>query len=151
MPREKNKNVLDVIIIKELTRKSEWLAMYALVKQLNKDMKRKQFEALLIEMLAKGYRCIGAYQGKRLVGVMGMWVGYRFWCGKYVDIDNVVVSKGQRGKGIGAKLLRWVEKEAKRLRCEIAVLDSYTTSPSAHRFYFREGYSILGYHFTKDL
>src|SRR5690242_17632986 len=111
------------ITVRELTHKEEWLDMYALIKQLNKDMNKKQFEALLIEMLAAGYRCIGAYRKKKLVGVMGFWVGYRFWCGKYIDIDNVIVDKKLRSQGVGRQMIRWVEKEGKRLRCEIAVLD----------------------------
>lgn len=125
--------------------------MYPLVKQSNPEMTRRQFETLLGAMLNEGYRCIGAYQGKKLVGVAGFWVGWRFWCGKYIDIDNVVVGKAYRGQAIGQQMMRWVEKEGKRLKCVIAVLDSYTRSHRSHRFYFREGYVILGYHFTKDL
>lgn len=139
------------ITIKELKRKVDWLSMYPLVKQSNPEMKKREFETLLAGMLAAGYRCIGAYKADKLVGVAGFWVGYRFWCGKYIDIDNVVVDKNHRGKSVGKQLLAWLEKEGQRLKCHIAVLDSYTRSHRSHRFYFREGYVILGYHFTKDL
>jgi GNAT superfamily N-acetyltransferase len=137
--------------IRELTTQKEWLSMHALIRQLNKDLNKKQFETVLIEMLDKGYRCVGAYEENTLIGVMGFWVGYRFWCGKYIDIDNAIIDKHSRSRGIGKKLLAWIEKEGRRLSCDMAVLDSYTTSAQAHRFYFREGYCILGYHFTKHL
>jgi GNAT superfamily N-acetyltransferase len=137
--------------IRELKGKAEFQSMFPLIKTLNKDMSKARFNALLKEMLPLGYRCVGAYEGTKLVGLCGFWVGYRFWCVKYIDLDNVVVDPTIRSKGIGRKMVAWVEKEGKKLGCSIAGLDSYTTAYSAHRFYFREGYSILGYHFTKRL
>jgi GNAT superfamily N-acetyltransferase len=137
--------------LREIKTPAEWKAIFTLVKQQNKDMTRKEFETLLAEMRKQGYRCVGAYAQGALVGIMGFWIGYRFWCHKYIDIDNVVVEKSLRSRGIGRKMLAWVEKEAKRQNCAMAVLDSYTTGHNAHRFYFREGYCILGYHFTKHL
>lgn len=137
--------------IRELLHKEEWLAMYPLIKQLNPDLRKKEFVALLSDMLATGYRCVGAYEDGRLAGVMGFWVGTRFWCRKYIDIDNVVVDEKDRGRGIGKKLLAWIEQEGARIGCAMAVLDSYTTAHPAHRFYLREGYCILGYHIIKRL
>lgn len=139
------------VAVRELKTKEEWLAMYGLIRQSNRKMSRRQFENLLIEMLAHGYRCAGAYSGGKLVGVAGFWIGYRFWCRKYIDVDNVVVDEKLRGKGIGRKLMRWIEKEGRRLNCESAHLDCYTSLSASHRFYFREGYTIIGYHFIKDL
>lgn len=139
------------ITIAELKTPESWQSMFALVKHQNKEITRKMFNALLLEMRARGYRCIGAYEAGALVGIMGFWVAYRFWCHKYIDIDNVVVHPTKRNRGIGKKMLDWVEREGKRQNCDMAVLDSYTTAHKAHRFYMREGYEILGYHFTKHL
>jgi GNAT superfamily N-acetyltransferase len=146
MPR----NTAASLSIRELS-PGDMPAMYSLIKQANPKITRTRFESLLSDMRKAGYRCAGAYKGKTLVGVAGFWVGYRFWCGKYIDVDNVVVAKSYQGSGIGTKLMAWVEKEGKRLKCDISVLDSYTIAHPAHRFYFRQGYVILGYHFTKEL
>jgi len=145
------KITLSSVTIRELTTKSHWHALYPLITQLNKELSRKQFDALLSGMLESGYRCVGAWQGKNLIGACGFWVGYRFWCGKYLALDNVVVDQAIRSRGIGKKMVAYVEKEATKLKCDLVELDSYTTAYSAHRFYFREGYCILGYHFTKKL
>lgn len=139
------------ILIREITAQEEWVAMYALIKQQNKDMTRKDYNSLLKEMRARGYRALGAFDGAKLVGVMGFWVSYRFWCQKYIDIDNVIVDQSHRNRGIGKKLLTRIEKEGKRQNCDMAMLDSYVTAHQAHRFYYREGYVALGYHFTKHL
>jgi len=139
------------ITIRELKTTPQWQSMFALVKLQNEDITPKQFEKFLGEMRERGYRCVGAYHGRTIVGIMGFWVSYRFWCHKYIDIDNVIVKEGKRSLGIGKKMLAWVEREGKRQKCHMAMLDSYTTSHDAHRFYFREGYCILGYHFTKHL
>lgn len=139
------------IIVRELKTKQEIYSIYPLIKHLNKDMTQKTFKTLLEEMLPRGYRCIGAYQGKKLVGVTGFWVGYRFWCYKFIDLDNVVVDPKARSKGVGKKMTDWVAAEGKRLKCKITGLDTYVTSYGSHRFYLREGYNILGYHLVKKL
>lgn len=139
------------IVVRELSTAAHWRAAYPLLLQQNADLTESDYHSLLADMREKGYRCAGAFEGPRLVGVMGFWVGHRFWCRKYIDLDNVVVHEKARSRGIGKKLLEWVEGEGRRQGCRLAVLDSYTTAHRAHRFYYREGYVALGYHFTKPL
>ncbi len=139
------------VTIRELKSAADWAALYPLIAQLNKDMPKAQFTKRLKEMRARGYRCAGVFEGKKMLGALGFWIGMRFWCGRNIDLDNAVVLGSQRSKGIGSQLVAWVEAIGKKEGCELAVLDSYTTAHKAHRFYHREGYKILGYHFTKDL
>ncbi len=139
------------LCIRELAAGRDWLAMYPLIRQLNPKLTRRQFLDLLPEMLAQGYRCIGAWKGGKLVGACGFWQGTRFWCGRFIDLDNVVVDVSCRNLGVGRKLVAWVEKEARRLKYDMVGLDSYASAHDAHRFYYREGYFILGYHFIKRL
>lgn len=139
------------VTIRELKETADWDLAFPLIRLLNKDMTRPKYKKLLAEMLPLGYRCIGAFEGKKLLGVTGFWTGTRFWCGRYIALDNVVVDKGLRSRGIGSKMVAWVEKEGKRLGYNHAELDSYVTAHDAHRFYFREGYCILGHHFTKKM
>lgn len=139
------------ITIKELTGFDEMSALYPLIRQLNPDMMKSEFNQSLKEMLAKGYRCIAAYQGTKMVGACGMWSGTRFWCGRYVEVDNVVVDKDCRSAGIGAAMMNWVEKDAKRHKCTIVTAACYTKQHAAHKFYFREKFIILGYYFVRKL
>jgi GNAT superfamily N-acetyltransferase len=140
------------IAIKEIKTVSEWRAIYPLIRQLNPDITRPRFDQLLKSIRAQGsYRCVGAYRGKKLVGTLGIWTGTRFWCGKYMEADNVVVDQKLRNAGIGRALFKWLDKEAKRLNCDIVMADSYTRNHASHRFYFRERYVILGYCFVKKV
>ncbi|TAE33271.1 MAG: GNAT family N-acetyltransferase [Alphaproteobacteria bacterium] len=138
--------------IRELTSEADFLAMLPLVQQLNPSMTLELFHDYVPQMRAQGYRCI-AYvdETNTYRGLCGFWYGTRFWCGKFIDIDNFVVDETWRSSGIGKKLLAWVEEEARRLGCQQMGLDCYTTSHEAHKFYMREGYIIRGYHFTKAL
>lgn len=135
--------------IRELATDAEFAAMYPLILQLNNDMSQATFAQRLSAMREKGYRCAGAFDGAKLVGVAGFWVGVKFWCGKYIDMDNVVVDETARGGGVGEKITQWILEEGRRLGCDKAGLDCYVTHHAAHRFYFRQGYKILGYHFVQ--
>ena len=125
--------------------------MYPLLKLTNTTLTKAEFNKLLPVMRKKGYRCLGVFHDGTLIAITGFWVGVRFWCRKYIDIDNVVVVEKWRRHNIGKRMMAWIENEGRKQRCNMAVLDCYTTFHQAHRFYHREGYSILGYHFTKDL
>lgn len=142
--------VNDSIEIRELT-KDEMALLYPLVKQLNEDMDEATFKRYLTDMLANRYRCVGAWQEGKLLGAIGFWTHTRFWAGKFFEVDNVVTDKSARNKGIGAKLSRWVDDEAKRLGCSRVMAAVYTSNIDAQRFYYRERYSILGFYFTKKL
>ena len=102
-------------------------------------------------MIGQGYQCAGAYIGERLVGICGLWVATRFYCGKYLEPDNVVVDPDYRSLGIGQSLMPWVYAYARELNCEVCELNSYVGSPRAHKFYFNEGFGVLGFHFQKRL
>lgn len=140
-----------MVEIREFTTEEELKGIYPLIQLLNPGMDRSTFEELLARMCKQGYRCIGAFVKGECVGICGFWVGYRFWCHGYIDLDNIVVKESHRSHGIGAAMMRWIEQEGKRLGCKVAVLDAYTYNYASHRLYIRDGYKILGYHFVKDL
>jgi len=115
------------------------------------SMNKEDFTLFVSEMKGTGYQCIGAYEDGKLIATVGFWIGVRFYCGKYMYVNNFVVDSNQRGKGIGSQVMEWLEEEAKRLGCKAVVLDSYVTNSAAHRFYFGKGYSISNFHFKKDM
>lgn len=135
----------------ELKTLKDFTPAYRLVKQTNPTLTKKDFESRLKKMLKQGYRCIAMIDSKEYVGVCGFWHGTKLWCGDYIDLDNVVVDEKHRNRNIGKKMVAWIENEAKTLGCNQTGLDCYVTFDQAHRFYFREGYIIKGYHFIKQL
>ena len=122
-----------------------------LVQVLNPALDEALLATRLNEMVGQGYQCAGAYDGDMLVGVCGIWVATRFYCGKYLEPDNVVVHPDYRSRGVGQALMAWVYDYARSLNCEVVELNSYVASPRAHKFYFNEGFQILGFHFQKRL
>lgn len=136
--------------IREL-KPAEMPTLYPLIKQLNPTITRRQFGIYLDAALDEGYRCFGGFQGKKMVAACGAWVMTRFWCGKFMEVDNVVVDKALRNSGLGKVLLDEVEKIAKSEGCKMMLAASYTHNTASHRFYFREKYIIRGFVFTKEI
>ena len=136
--------------IKELS-KAEMLLLLPLINQLSPDIRQKDYERMLEEMLKNGYRMIGVFDGKNCIGVSGFWIGTKLYSDKYLEADNVVIDKNYRSKGIGKLLMDWLEAEAKRKGCKMLMLDAYVENFSGHKFYYREGFIARGFHFLKKL
>jgi GNAT superfamily N-acetyltransferase len=136
------------ITLRELV-PAEIKGIYPLVALHNTGMPRREFTARLKEMMPLGYRVLAAFDGTRMIGVSGFWIGMRFWCGRLIDIDNFIVHPDYRSGGVGVQLLAWLEKKALAEKCELMVLDVYAQSFLAHRFYHRHGFAMTGYHMTK--
>lgn len=136
--------------IRELT-PAEMPQLFPLIKQLNPDINRAEFARFLKEAIQGGYRCLGAFQGKKLVGACGIWIMSRFWCGRFLEVDNLVVDQHQRNDGIGKLLMQKVERLAHAEKCRVVLAASYSYNHASHRFYLREKYIIKGFVFYKEL
>lgn len=102
------------------------------------------------------YQAFGAFaqppdDSPRLVGIASAWIATKVWCGKYLEIDNLVVASTHRASGIGSRLIESLEASARELDCNVLVLDSYTSNHPSHRLYHRLGFEIWGFHFIKPL
>lgn len=128
---------------------SEMGLMYPLMKLNKPSLNRKLFEHCLRDMLPLGYHAVAAFDGDTIIGISGFWLRTRFWCGRQLDIDNFFVHPDHRARGIGKKLVAWLEKRAIAEKCQLMVLDTYADYFLAQRFYHREGFSATGTHFTK--
>ncbi len=88
-------------------------------------------------------------------GVVRAVAGYRVTemlrTGLMLEVDDLVTDAGARSAGYGKALMDWLIAESQTLGCSVIELDSGVQRHSAHRFYFREGMHILGYHFSRAL
>ena len=139
---------MEDLTIRELATE-ELPSILPLIELHNSKLPPAELRRRLEAMIPHGYRCIAAFQGGRMVGVAGFWVGAKFWCGEYLEPDNVFVLPELRSAGIGAKMMDWLEAKARELGCQVVALDSYVTFAGAHKFYFRRGYEIVGFHFIR--
>ena len=124
-----------------------------LLQHLNPDVSRIELDRRLSTMQAEHahYQLYGAFDGGGLRGVAGCWIGTRIWCGRYLEIDNLVIAPAQRNGGAGTAMIRHFEALARKADCAVVLLDSYTNNHASHRLYHRLGFEIWGFHFVKPL
>jgi GNAT superfamily N-acetyltransferase len=124
-----------------------------LLATMNEDISIHLIDQRLHTLLAdhSHYQLIGAFTGANLTGVAGAWIATKIWCGRYLEIDNLVVAPTHRSSGIGSLLIGHLEAIARERDCKLLVLDSYTANHPSHRLYHRLGFEIWGFHFIKPI
>lgn len=103
------------------------------------------------EMITQNYECAGIYDGDKLIGISGLWFCTRHYSGKSVEPDHVYIDDGYRGKGLGKQFFEWIYNYVKLKGYESIELNTYVNNYPSHKFYYNEGFEILGYHFFKKL
>ena len=140
-----------MIQIKELTI-NQVGEIIQLTKQLNPEMDLNLLKERQSEMFTfDNHTCFGCYVEDKLVGVLSGWLTVRLYSGRQLEIDNVIVDKSMQSKGLGKQVLQWIEQWAKQRGCLSVELNTYVHNSRSHKFYFNQGYQILGYHFVKKL
>ncbi|MCB0443725.1 MAG: GNAT family N-acetyltransferase [Flavobacterium sp.] len=140
-----------MIQLKERTTKAEMLQQLPLIQQLYPEFTEQIYSDLLDEMLPNNYKQLVAFENEIPIGLSGFWVGTKLWCGKYLELDNVIVHPNHRSKGVGKVLTEYLNQKAIDLGCKVVALDAYTNNFPAHKFYFNHGFVPKGFHFVKFL
>lgn len=103
------------------------------------------------EMVHQNYECAVIYDGNKLIGVSGMWFCTRHYAGKSIEVDHVYIDDGYRSQGLGKQFFSWIYEYAKAKGYYSLELNTYVQNYPSHKFYYNEGFEILGYHFAKKL
>ncbi len=103
------------------------------------------------EMITQNYECAVVYDEDELVGVCGLWYCTRHYSGKSVELDHVFIDDKYRNKGLGKQFMDWVDIHVKEKGCESVELNTYVQNYPSHKFYYNQGFEILGYHFFKKV
>ncbi|MCL6294214.1 GNAT family N-acetyltransferase [Jejuia spongiicola] len=103
------------------------------------------------EMITQNYECAGIFDNEKLIGICGLWFCTRHYSGKSVEPDHVYIDDTYRGKGLGKQFFEWIYNYVRLKGCESIELNTYVSNPPSHKFYYNEGFKILGYHFFKKL
>ena len=135
--------------IRELKTIGEMISQLSVMQELYPSLTEIQYYEMLSEMIPNNYGQIAVFENEKCVGISGYWIGTKLWCGKYLELDNVIVSKEYRSKGVGKILSDFLDNKAHLNNCTILVLDAYTSNFKAHRFYYNQGFSPKGFHFVK--
>ncbi len=134
--------------IKYCTTKEQMFKHHKILQELyQEDFTERKYSDLLDEILNGSYQQIALYENEECVALTGIWTGTKLWCGKFVEIDNFVVSENKRGQKIGKLLVDEVKKYAKKINANQIALDAYTTNFGAMKFYINEGFIPKGFHY----
>jgi GNAT superfamily N-acetyltransferase len=137
--------------IRILSTKQEMLANYELLLEMYPKLQLEEYSNELDDMIPHNYGQVGIYIDNECVGLTGFWLGTKLWCGKYLELDNVVISSKKRSNGIGKILFDFMEEKAKKEGCTMLALDSYTSNFKAHKFFYNQGFAPRGFHFINIL
>jgi ribosomal protein S18 acetylase RimI-like enzyme len=88
------------------------------------------------------YTLLGVREGGRLVGsVMGIRCEELYGhCRPFMVVEDMIVDRAHRRRGIGSELMRAIEQEAVRHDCSYIMLVTDATRRQALGFYERLGY-----------
>lgn len=128
-----------------------WLALAEPTHRLLRPNLPLQYVERLGRIFSLGARMTVAVHNEQVVGV-AVWRyfdnthnGIKFY------VDDLVTAETSRSQGIGKALIACMEEKARQAGAIDLVLDSGVQRHSAHRFYFREGFSIVAHNFSKAL
>jgi len=124
-------------------------ATWPVMRQLRPHLDLDQYLAAVARMrVTDGFRLLAATVDGKLGAVAGFRTMEMLYCGRILSIDDLITDEAMRSKGLGTALLDWLTREAQTLGCAQIHLDSALHRLDAHRFYERESFKKLGYHFA---
>ncbi len=103
------------------------------------------------EIFALGAEMAVAVDGDDVCGVTVFRLIECTFTGRDLYVDDLVADDQKRSSGVGHALLAHVEAQARERDANIVTLDSGTQRQQAHKFYFREGFTVTSFHFSKPL
>jgi len=126
--------------IREIVRDEEIAAAFPLMRELRDRLKEETFVAEVQRQQAEGYRLFGLFEGARPVALAGVRRTHTLSRGEHLFVDDLVSAEGERGKGYGKELMRWLAEGARRDGLDRIYLDSRYT---ARGFYEKLGFQFL--------
>ena len=116
---------------------------------LHNDISEEILKARLNEMIKENYKCIGIYDEKSMIGICGIWTLVKYYVGKHIELDNVIIVSQYQNKGIGSQLMGFIDNYSKEIGCVGNELNCYIHNEEGNRFWEKEGYQKIGYHYQK--
>ena len=142
----------DAVVIARPGTDTEILATRDLMLKLRPNIAPDEYLSIVRRMMQRdGYRLVMLTEHGRVRAVAGFRFNEMLARGRFMYVDDLVTDESYRSRGFGKALLDWLKDRAREHGCEQLHLDSSVQRALAHRFCFREGMIISGYHFTLTL
>ncbi len=149
---ENQKIILKELKFIEFNSVKEMESVFSLIKQSQPNLNINNYKEMLNEMVSKNnYKMVAISYNKKIIAVAGYFVMTMLYCGRYLQISNLVVDKDFRSLGVGENILKYFEEKAFKINCNKVVLDSYIENKKSHNLYYRLGFYVRGFHFMKDI
>jgi GNAT superfamily N-acetyltransferase len=124
-------------------------AVYPVMRELRTDLSDEQVAQGYAADYPGGFRMAAVLDGDECRAVAGYRILTNFVNGKHMYVDDLVTAEAWRSHGYGRLLNKYLVELARKEGCGSVQLDSATHRVKAHRFYFRERYTISAFHFTR--
>lgn len=143
--------VIDVTDMAGNVVEPSWLGRSESVHRQLRPQLPQDYVGKLRRVFAEGGRMCVAAVGDAVAGVAVYRIYENTFDGVHMYVDDLVTDETRRSSGIGKVLLDHLQALARKASCENITLDSGTQRQRAHKFYFREGMVVVGFHFAKPL
>ncbi len=135
--------------VRHASSEAEIRRCWPVLQQLRPQVTADELVASVGRMQNHGFRlAYTADEDGEVRAVAGYRVTEMLRTGLMLEVDDLVTVATGRSRGYGRTLLEWLMAEERALGCSVVELDSGVQRHAAHRFYFRQGMHILGYHFS---
>ncbi len=124
---------------------------FEVMSELRTHLKKDMFLSTVRHMETEGYKLAFIEDKGKVVAVAGYRIYSNLFMGKHLYVDDLVTAEIARSQGYGAQMVKWLRNEARKENCNFYHLDSGTHRGEAHKFYFRQGFTIASYHFSEQL
>ncbi len=124
---------------------------FDVMSELRTQLKREAFLTTVRAMEAEGYKLAYIEDDGKIVAAAGYRIQSNLFMGKNLYVDDLVTLSESRSLGYGEKMVDWLRNEAIKENCNVLHLDSGTHRGEAHKFYFKQGFTIASYHFSESL
>lgn len=119
--------------------------------ELRTHLQKEAFLSTVRHMETEGYRLAFIEEEGEVVTVAGYRIYTNLFMGKHLYVDDLVTRESARSMGYGEQMVQWLRDQAKQENCRYYHLDSGTHRSGAHKFYFKQGFTIASYHFSERL
>lgn len=140
------------MLIKPLTDKHDFHMAYPVMKQLRPHLlDEKQFIEQILRQQLQSYVLLAMIEEDKIIGLAGYRIQENLLYGRFLYVDDLVITESHRSAGCGARLLRAVMEIAKQHECDEFVLDTGLSMALAQKFYFRQGLLTQAIRFRNKL
>ena len=129
----------------------EILDCYPVMAELRPHIQRDEFVSTVKRLTEIADYQLAYLTDGGIKAVAGFRISEWLASGKYLEIEDLVATSGERSKGYGGDLFDWLVKHAEENDCYQIRLVSRVIRSDAHRFYLNKRMTIEAYYFSRQL